>query len=692
MQFIKKLKISSLYDNLHFLFILIIVLILALKYWYFIPVLTIYLIFLYKKTPLFYLGVILSLFVLISNIKYFVEFKDLSFTGVVIECDNKKATISTIKGKVLVYHNEQIKLGDCCNFTVEELDYDTELFNHHEYLNNKNIKNYFKLKSFKYQNNYFVFGKIQQFFLDLATQNPSKYNSYIKTLLFAYKDDLAIYEQTQNLGISHLLAVSGMHISLLVYFLKILLEKLFYFEKPVDIIIALFVVFYLIVCNFEITVFRAVFTVLLSIVFKWLKMPFTKLDILSMIGILMLLFEPRYLFLLSFELSFLVSFVIIIFVKNIKISNKIFSTYLVSFIAFLVTLPFILNVNYEINLFAILIGPLYVLYFELLLYPVTLILFLLPQLSFLFDYVFMFFETTIIFFDNIKMFNLVFGKISDLSFIIYEILLFFLFASYEVKRGRMLLTVALSSFLIVIYHKNWFNPFYQIKMYDVGQGDSILISLPYGEGNILFDCYNDIDKHLKKDGIRHLDIIFISHGHSDHMGAYTKIQQELSVGYTYSSYYDDSKLLKELEEKYEIILLKSGDLISFKNILFNVLGPIKHYKNENDNSLVVKAVFDDISILLTGDIENQAEQDLVYRYKEELKSDILKVAHHGSLTSSSKEFLKYVSAKYFLISVGRNNKYNFPNNNYLLSFNNIYRTDIDYSITIYKRKKIFYIK
>lgn len=471
-----------------------------------------------------------------------------------------------------------------------------------------------------------------------------------------------------------------------------LLEKLFYFEKPIDIIIALFTVFYLIVCNFEITVFRAVFTVLLSIVFKWLKMRFTRLDILSMIGILMLLFEPRYLFLLSFELSFLVSFVIIIFVKNIKISNKIFSTYLVSFIAFLVTLPFILNVNYEINLLAILIGPLYVLYFELLLYPVTIIMFLVPQLSFLFDYVFMFFEVTIIFFDNIKMFNLVFGMISEFSFIIYEILLFFLFASYEVKRGRMLLTVALSLFLIVIYHKNWFNPFYQIKMYDVGQGDSILISLPHGQGNILFDCYNDIDKHLKKDGIRHLDIIFISHGHSDHMGAYTKIQQELSVGYTYSSYYDDSKLLKELEEKYEIILIKSGDLISFKNILFNILGPIKHYKNENDNSLVVKAVFDDISILLTGDIENQAEQDLVYRYKEELKSDILKVAHHGSLTSSSKEFLKYVSAKYLLISVGRNNKYNFPNNNYLLSFNNIYRTDIDYSITIYKRKKIFYIK
>ena len=103
-------------------------------------------------------------------------------------------------------------------------------------------------------------------------------------------------------------------------------------------------------------------------------------------------------------------------------------------------------------------------------------------------------------------------------------------------------------------------------------------------------------------------------------------------------------------------------------------------------------MIDDLSILFTGDIEENAEKDLVEKYGDKLKSDILKVPHHGSSTSSSKEFLDYVDPKFTLISVGRNNKYNFPNNKYLLSLNNIYRTDLENSITIYKRKKLFYIK
>ena len=688
----KKLKISSLYDSLHFIFILIILLILSIKYWYFVFALTIYLFFLFKKTPVFYLGVILSIVTLGVNVKYYITFNDLEFRGIVVECNRKKATILTKKGNVLVYHNNEVSLGDYGKFSVIELDYDTELFNYHEYLENKNIKNYFELNKFEYIDNYFVVGKIRDYFLRLSDENPSKYNSYIKTLLFAYKDDMEILEETQNLGISHLLAVSGMHISILVYLLQLLLRKIFYFEKPIDIIIFAFLLFYLVLCNFEITVFRAVFMVLLGIVFKHLKMQFTKLDILSITGVLLLIFNPRSLFLLSFQLSFIVSFIIIIFAKNFEIKSKILSTYVITFIAFLVTLPFVLNVNYEINLFSILVGPLYVLYFELLLYPITLIMFIFPQIAFIFDRVYSFFEMTIVYFDTIKIFNLVFGEISILSFILYEVLLYFLLVSFEVKRGRTILFTLMFLFIIFLYNKEVFNPFYKIKMYDVGQGDSILIALPHNQGNILIDCYNDVDEYLKKDGIKEIDIIFLSHGHADHINAYEKICDDFKVINTYSSYYDESELLKKLNKTYSIKLLKANDVVYFKEVTFNVLGPVKHYNNENDNSLVLKVLLDDISILFTGDIEKEAEKELVNIYKNELKSDILKVAHHGSSTSSSKLFLEHIKAGYYLISVGRNNKYNFPNNNYLLSLDNVYRTDMNNSITIFKRKKIFYIK
>ena len=139
-------------------------------------------------------------------------------------------------------------------------------------------------------------------------------------------------------------------------------------------------------------------------------------------------------------------------------------------------------------------------------------------------------------------------------------------------------------------------------------------------------------------------------------------------------------------------MLKSGDKIIYKDFVCEALGPIKSYVNENNNSLVLKVAVDDMTILFTGDIEKEAELDLINKYQKELKCDVLKAAHHGSMTSSCEMFLNLVSPKYTLISVGRNNLYNFPNNTLLLALKNVYRTDIDNSITIYKRKKLFYIE
>lgn len=688
----KRSKISLLFDNTHFLFISIILLILCLRYWYFIFVFIIFNIFLFKKTSLFYLNLILSIVIVVSSSRYFIKFDKEVFSGVVIECSCKSAVINTDGMKVLIYHKNELSLGDYGEFKIKKIDYDTELFNYSDYLANKDIKAYYELISFNFINNYFVIGKIQEFFCNVVDNNPSLYKNYIKMLVFAQKEDDSILEVTNNLGISHLMAVSGMHVALLILFLEFILKKIFYYEKPVDIIVILFLIFYLFVTNFELTVLRAVLMVLFKKLFQYKKLYFTQLDTLSICGILLLIINPRVLFLLSFELSFLVSFIIVIFTKNFKIENKIIQTYITSFIAFLVTLPFIINTNYEVNLLSILVGPLYVLYFELLLYPATLIMMFVPNIHILFDYIFIFFESSLNALDSIKNLILIFGKLDLFSFILYEIILYFLLVSFEVKRGRILLSLLMAIFLIFVYNKAFFNPFYTLKMYDVGQGDSLLLTLPYNSGNILFDCYNNIDIHLKRDGIKDIDIIFLSHGHDDHINAFEEIVSSYNVSKIYSSYYDNTTLLNDLKDRYEIKLLKSDQRVIYKDFVCEVLGPIKMYTNENDNSLVLKVMIDDLSILFTGDIEKMAEKDLVDKYGDKLKSDILKAPHHGSSTSSSKEFLDCVDPEFILISVGRNNKYNFPNNKYLLTLNNIYRTDLENSITIYKRKKLFYIK
>ena len=688
----KKSKILSLYDNLHFLFILIILLILTLKYWYFCFLLILFLIFIYKKTELFFIGVLLCIFTILFSVNYYIPFNQVEFSGTVIEIDEKKAVVLVNANKIMVYHNGEIKLGDYGDFKVLEVDYNTDIFNYDDYLLNKRIKQCYKLNEFRLTENRIVIGKIKSFFLEKVDTLDLKYKSYIKALVLADKSELDIYEKSQNLGIAHLLAVSGMHISLLVLLLEFILKKIFYFEKPVDIVVIILLVFYLVITNFELTVLRAILMVILGKLFKSYNLHFTSLDTLSIVGVFLLLFNPRWLFLLSFELSFIVSFIIIIFGKNFEIKNKIVETFLIGLIAFLTTIPFIINTNYEINLLTILIGPIYVLYFELILYPLTLIMMFIPGLSFVFDYFFIFFETTITYFDTIKELTFIFGKISIISFLMYEFLLFFLLVSFEVKKRRVLFVVLFSTFLFLIYNKSFFNPFYQIKMYDVGQGDSFLITLPHNQGTILIDCFNNVDKYLKRDGIKKIDMIFLSHGHSDHINAYENVVEEFEVETTYSSYFDTTKELELLKNNYKIILLRSDNTIKYKSFYCKVFGPIRHYENENDNSLVMKIMIDNLSILFTGDIEREAENDLILKYGNELKSDILKAAHHGSNTSSSAEFLKYVSPENILISVGKNNWYGFPNNDYLLNYSSAYRTDLDGVITIYKRKKYFHIR
>lgn len=138
------------------------------------------------------------------------------------------------------------------------------------------------------------------------------------------------------------------------------------------------------------------------------------------------------------------------------------------------------------------------------------------------------------------------------------------------------------------------------------------------------------------------------------------------------------------EENVNIILVEAGDKIQIENNLyFDVLWPnSKYYISENplnNNSLVCKLMYKDFSMLFTGDIEGIAEKEILKIYKDKLKSDVLKVAHHGSKTSTSKEFLEVVSPQMALIGVGENNKFGHPNESTLKRLIDIrcqvYRTD-----------------
>lgn len=163
------------------------------------------------------------------------------------------------------------------------------------------------------------------------------------------------------------------------------------------------------------------------------------------------------------------------------------------------------------------------------------------------------------------------------------------------------------------------------------------------------------------------------------------------------------EFLKIVKDKgIKVQLVKASDRVNFEsNLYMDILWPTEKLEIEenalNNNSIVAKLVYKNFSMLFTGDIEEIAEREIVKKYNSGiLKSTVLKVAHHGSKTSSIQEFLEVVKPKYALIGVGKNNNFGHPSNFVIQSLNDlnckIFRTDENGEVSIKVNKKGINIK
>ena len=303
----------------------------------------------------------------------------------------------------------------------------------------------------------------------------------------------------------------------------------------------------------------------------------------------------------------------ITFIPMLKKSNVIINSLKISLVAFMVSLPIVINFNFQLNLLTLIASPLYSFYFELLLIPISVVILLFPYIE---KYVLIFFnlfEKSISYLKEIRLFTFVFGKLNSFEVFVYYLLLFLLFMFFFKKTKRRILIWILSLYIAVIYGRIYLNPYGKVIFYDVGQGDSILISLPHGQGNILVDCYNNITTLLKRDGIKKIDYLIITHGHSDHVGAIDEVIMNYQIKKIYTSKFDNTGLL---DMNYNFDTLASDDEITFKNLKLKIISPIEAMVNENNNSLVIQFTLEDITYLLTGDIESDAERLLALKYQD----------------------------------------------------------------------------
>ncbi|ANB61339.1 DNA internalization-related competence protein ComEC/Rec2 [Anoxybacteroides amylolyticum] len=497
----------------------------------------------------------------------------------------------------------------------------------------------------------------------------------------------------QKLGLIHLLAISGSHVTLLVSACFYALIR-FVTRETATIVLLLCLPVYMVLTGASPSVVRAVLMAMLFLILRYQKSSMVPLDILSVTCILMLALQPYALFQAGFQLSFIVSFALILSITTIAQHHSVFVRLsLTTFIAQVSALPFVLYHFFAVSLFSIPLNLLFVPLYSFLILPLSLLSVGISSLSLtvgaffirLLNGIIVATNELVIFLAEKDPFSFVLGRPSSVFLCCYGVAIVWAFRRMEQGKFQAFLYVA----LVAVWQASWpyMDKYGEVVFLDVGQGDCIYIELPYRQGVYLIDTGGavslpkqrwqirtsewDVGKQvvvpfLRAKGVRELTRLILTHGDMDHMGAATEVIQqihvrELAIGKGAINETLAPVIAMAKKQHIAITELQKGDTWKVGNASFFVLHPAPTVSTSSDNnrSLVLYAKLGPLSWLFTGDLEKEGEQQVLSSFPH-LHADVLKVGHHGSETSTSELFLQTVTPKLAVISVGKNNRYHHP--------------------------------
>src|SRR5690625_3364225 len=533
-------------------------------------------------------------------------------------------------------------------------------------------------------------------------------------------DDSRIDEEVidifQRWSLSHILAISGLHVGIIVGMLYVALVRSSLWTKETSQwIIMFFLPIYAFIAGGQPSVLRASLMVLFAIALSKLKWKLNYTDVISIVFLLLILFDPFIVYHVGFQLSFAVTFGLI--VSQAWISQTTSNTMRIlqiSFISQMIILPLQLHYFYLFQPLSIIINLLIVPYFSLFVIPAMfglLVFHWLPNfLTESFEKFFLLIHEHVLLFiqwiDQVFDYPFTIGEIPLYFTIIYYILFILMMKSLENNQRKRAFQsgIAITTVLIVLTLRPYFSPVGSVTMLDIGQGDAFVLELPYRKGVFFIDigtplsfpdfeasnkAYEQVIKpYLYGQGISKIDTVFISHKHLDHYGSLPYALEDFSIDeIIISPLFEIGEADEGLwENQSSIYRMKFNESIKRKGQLFQALSPQKDYKDENENSLVLLTKIGGKNWLFTGDMYKQEERDILNAYSD-MDVDVLKVGHHGSNTSTEPSFIKSIKADYALISAGKNNMYGHPAEEVLQTLSDerikVYRTDEDGAVQFF---------
>ena len=521
--------------------------------------------------------------------------------------------------------------------------------------------------------------------------------AFLSALWFGEKHLLPLEHRRalSSFGLSHILAVSGLHVGLLAFFLWWFLFKLLPLPRTLAYaLLAGSIVWYMTLTGFQTSVLRAGFIFLLYLFARWAFIPVQPLNLLLFLATIWLCIEPFALFRPGFQMTFGITGFLILSLSLVhrnrmalsSLARKCIDGWNVSILAFCASL------FWQTWLYGYI--PLFSPFSNLVAWPILVFLiltgFFLPVLIFIpFGKDILLFLTHMT--ENLlntmtQVERYIPGVITPTGLIgpvivTFILMLFFVFLK---RPGRSRIWAVTGLYPLIIFGlvagfsiATHFKPeAYRLMVFDVNQGESM--ALAYKNEAILIDTGGlhgaqwDIGNHVVRPsllhhGITRIHAIIMSHAHRDHAGGVVSLARFFRIDRIY--YPAGSPVPAPIKTvardlRIQLMPLKAGDVFSWKDWRFLVLNPPETYfdtnSNLNEGSLAVQARLHTASILFAGDTEREAETFMVRTWGERLRSGLLKLGHHGSKTSSNPFFLDKVKPRLAVCSAGLHNRYRVP--------------------------------
>ncbi len=572
------------------------------------------------------------------------------------------------------------------------------LFNYKKYLYNKRVYYTLKIDNIK------ILKENSNSFIKLKNKVIKHVNSYKdSTYLYAFilgKTELIsdeVLTSYRENGISHLFALSGLHVSIFSSILLFILKKLRFKEILNYVLIFIFLLLFSFITGFSPSILRATLLFFLLSINKVFYLNIRTLDILYLVFIILVIINPFIIYNLSFILSFTAAFFLIFSSDLLKGKNYFVSLFKVSLLSYFASLPLSIYYFGYTNLLGTILNLVFVPLVSFVVFPLTLLTFIISKFYSILNITTNLLESLSLLFNKFKI--IIYFPRINLIFVFIYLSILMLYIKFKKKICLYLIIVLLIFFKIRPYMDN--NTY--IYYIDVGQGDSILVVTQHLNKTILIDTggivsFNENYKSnivknktipfFRRIGINKVDYLFLTHGDYDHAGEANELLSNFCVKKVFINKGNINNIEKKINNK-EVLRLKNFVIDNIKvNSLNNNV-----FNNENDDSTILLFNIYDYKFLFMGDASIKTEEYLLNNYILP-NVDILKVGHHGSYTSTSTDFINVIKPKYSVISVGENNMYKHPNKSVLDILDNtkLFRTDVDGTIEVKISKKRYKIK